>query len=212
MAVTPKRFRFRSFVTCSIATSFLASAVSGVVLFLRPEGSLARWTGWSVLGADKGEWEALHIASVILVIAAASLHAWLNRRPLRTAIATRAPAALRPRPELAAALALVAFASWGSIAGWVPFSTVNGLRSSVKDGRFSVRTHPPAANAERLTVRELCERIGLPPDRAVGNARRRGIAIADPSKTLAGIAEEIGRSPEEVFEALADGGERQTKP
>ena len=41
--------------------SFLVSAVSGIILFVRPEGSLARWVGWSVLGLDKAQWEAVHI-------------------------------------------------------------------------------------------------------------------------------------------------------
>jgi len=205
-------FRWRSFVTCSLAASFLVAAVSGVVLFLRPEGSLARWVGWAVLGAGKAQWEALHIASVVLLLAVSPVHLWLNWKRFVAALAARAAAALRPRRELAAACALVALAAWGSLSGWQPFAAVEGLRSSIKDGRFVVKTPPPAANADRMTVRELCERMNLAPDRAAGDARRHGIVISDPARTLGEIAEELGLSPEEVFEALADGHARRTHP
>ena len=47
---------------------FLAAAASGIVLFLRPEGSLASWAGWHVLGIDKKGWEGVHILSVIMFV------------------------------------------------------------------------------------------------------------------------------------------------
>jgi len=49
-------FRPRRLVTNLLLLSFLASAISGVILFFRPEGSLARWIGWSVLALDKKQW------------------------------------------------------------------------------------------------------------------------------------------------------------
>lgn len=216
MRSSSRSFRWRGFVTCLLALSSLLSAASGVVLFIRPEGSLARWVGWSVLGAGKAQWEALHIASVLLLLAVAPLHLWFNWRPLVVALAARLnrlPAAvLRPGPELAAAAALVALVTGGSLARWQPFAAVDDLRSSIKDGRFVVATPPPAANADRMTVREVCNQVSLAPDEAARNARRRGIIVGDPSKTLGGIAEELGLSPEEVFEALAGRDERPVQP
>ncbi len=168
-----------------------------------------------MLGADKGQWEGLHIASVVLLLLVSAAHLWLNWKPFAAAVVdrlARLPAALQPRRELAAALALVALVTGASLANWQPFSTVNDLRASIKDGRFVVTTPPPAANADRMTVLALCDRIEVAPAQAAGNARRRGIVIADPSKTLGGIAEELGLSPEEVFEALAGDPERHVQP
>jgi hypothetical protein len=216
MLFSSRSFRWRGFVTCSLALSFLLAAASGVVLFMRPEGSLARWVGWTVLGAGKAQWEALHIGSVALLVAMSPFHLWFNWRPLAAAVADHLGRAwvrmARPRRELAAAAALVALVTWGSLAGWQPFAAADDLRASIKDGRFVVTTPPPAANADRMTVRELCDRIDLAPAEATGNARRRGIVIGDPSRTLGGIAEELGLSPEEVFEALAAGHERPVQP
>ena len=66
---------------------------------------------------------------------------------------------------------------------WQPFTALNDLRSAVKDGRFAVAAPPPASNADRMSVRELCARIPLDPAEAAANARARGLAISDASKT-----------------------------
>lgn len=56
-------FRARRLLT-NLLLSFVVSAASGVILFFRPEGSLARWIGWSVLSLDKKQWEAVYRALV----------------------------------------------------------------------------------------------------------------------------------------------------
>ncbi len=199
-------FRWRNFVTCALALSSLVVAVSGVVLFLRPEGSLARWVGWSALGADKRQWEALHLASVSLFLAAALAHAWYNWNAIAAAVSARRPRAPRPRlrlrPEFIAALAVVGLVTAGSLADWQPLAALNALRSAIKDGRLAVSVPPPAADADRMSVRELCAKIPLDPAEAMANARARGLAIADPSKTLGEAAAELGVSPEALYQAM----------
>jgi hypothetical protein len=198
-------FRWRSFVTSGLALSFVVAAVSGVVLFVRPEGSLARWVGWSVLGADKKQWEALHIASVVLLIALSAVHAWYNWRALLAALSARlAPdgRGLGLRRETAAAASLVGVLVVASLLGWQPFSAINDLRASIKDGKFTVVAPPPDMNADELTLSEVCVRLDLPTEQAVANARGRGIVIADPARTLGAIAEELGLSPETLYRAI----------
>lgn len=208
MGSNPSEFRARNFITLSLALCFTVVGVSGVALFLRPEGSLARWVGWSVLGLDKGQWEAVHIASVAVFLVISPVHLWYNWRPLTGYLRARilSGSKLVLRPELAAAAALVALVVLGSLKGWQPFHAVNQLRASIKDGGTVVTTAPPAANADRLTVQDLCARIDLQPRDAIANARERGIEI-DPSKTLAGIAEDLGVSPEAVYQAIVGGGQ-----
>ena len=121
---------------------------------------------------------------------------------------------MHPRKELAAALALVGLVVCGSLADWQPFSAVNDLRASIKDGKLVVRTPPPAANADKLTVEDLCGRLELDRQAAIANARGHGILIVDTSRTLADIASEFNLSPEAVYEAISGGGssERDARP
>ncbi|HSK11423.1 MAG TPA: DUF4405 domain-containing protein [Vicinamibacterales bacterium] len=208
-------FRWRSFVTSGLALSFLVAAVSGVVLFVRPEGSLARWVGWSVLGADKKQWEALHIASVVLLIALSAVHAWYNWRPLLAALSTRLSPGRRGfglGRETAAAAALVGVLAAASLLDWQPISAINDLRASIKDGKFTVVAPPPDMNADELSLRDVCVRLDLPTEKAVANAKGRGIVIGDPSKTLGAIAEEVGLSPEAVYRAITGEAGRPVVP
>lgn len=193
-------FRWRSFVSVAVLLSFLLVLASGVALFARPEGSLARWVGWSLLGADKKQWESLHNATVLLFAVLSAIHLYLNWRSLVTYL--RRQGSAWPRREFVAGLFLVALVSVGAVIGSQPFSALMDFRGSIKDGRFVVRTPPPALDADKLSVREVCERADLTPSEATANASARGVAISDPSKTLGAVAKELRLTPEEVFEAL----------
>ena len=196
-------FRYRSFISSSVALSFLVATISGIGLFLRPEGSLARWVNWSLLGADKKQWEALHTAAVALFALLAVVHLWQNRRPLLAHLRRPvAPAAFHARLEPIAAVVLVGVVVVSAMSGWQPLASLTSLRSSIKDGRFAVRTSPPVLDADRLSVKDACTKAALTPETGRANAQARGVVIHDTSKTLATVAKEQGLTPEEVFEAL----------
>jgi hypothetical protein len=182
--------------------------VSGIVLFLRPEGSLARWTGWTMLGLDKKHWEAVHIIFVLVVLVASVAHLWLNWRPLVASLLGRVSnASARSWRgfvawEPAAALGIMVFAWAAAIVPLEPAASINGLRSRIKDGQFAARVLPPVMDADRLTVRELCKTVLLDERRAVERARSRGIEIPDPLQTIAAVAMTHNVAPEVVYAAL----------
>jgi hypothetical protein len=203
-------FRIRRLVTAVLALSFLAAAVSGIVLFLRPEGSLARWTGWMVLGLDKRRWEAVHIVLVLILLMASVAHAWHNWRSLVASAlsqSSRRQAAgwrVRVAPEFVVAVGIVLVALSTAIVPWQPATSLLGIRSLIKDGRLAARVLPPAADADRLTFREVCRLLSVDERRGMANARAHGIEIQEPSQTIATIAERHRVTPEAVYLALSD--------
>ena len=48
--------RIRGFVSLLTALSFLIMAVSGLILFIVPEGRIANWHDWRFLGLTKNQW------------------------------------------------------------------------------------------------------------------------------------------------------------
>ena len=188
--------------------SFLFTAVSGIVLFLRPEGSLARWTEWAVFGLDKKRWEAVHIVFVVVVLVASLAHVWLNWRPLVNGVFH--PASQRsdggPRVgvtrEVVVALVIGVMAFSAAIVPWQPAAALNGLRTLIKDGRFSARVQPPVPDTDKLTIRDLCRTLSWDEQRAVDLARARGIDIRDLTQTVASVAKRHRVTPEAVYIAL----------
>jgi hypothetical protein len=210
------RFRLRRFVTNLLLLSFTISGVSGVVLFFRPEGSLARWLGWSALGLDKKQWEAVHLVFVAAFLLTAIVHVWYNWRTLVAYLRATAASLRRfpaPSGELLAAVVVTLVVLGATLAERQPASTLVGLRAAMKDGAYSGRVPPPTPEADRLTVSEVCRRAAVSVPDAIANARAHGIAVSEPSVTLATIGRENRRSPEAVYRALLhDHGDSLTKP
>ncbi|MCR4410785.1 MAG: DUF4405 domain-containing protein, partial [Candidatus Saccharicenans sp.] len=71
-------FKFKPFVSFLTVFSFLLLAFSGFILYIRPEGSLARWVGWRAIGLDKSSWETVHIVFCTLFLLAGIIHLVLN--------------------------------------------------------------------------------------------------------------------------------------
>jgi len=211
MPVVRRTFRARAFVNILVFLSFTAVVISGIALYLRPEGSLARWTGWTFLGLDKRHWENVHIAFVSAFIVGGIIHLAYNLKALLSYFRIRAGTAAGPPsrrvpfvPELTAALLLLGAIYLGTRFELPPVSSITGLRSSIKEGRYSVGVPPPILDADRLTVSAACRLLSLAEPEALANARRRGIIIDDPSRSLADIAESSELTPQEVFQALND--------
>jgi len=209
MRIVLQAFQPRRFFSSLLALTFVGAAGSGAALYFRPEGSIARWVGWSALGLDKRQWEAVHIGFVLVFLLTAVVHVWYNWRPLAAYLGIRSSAhrqsgggrMVLPAEFAAAAvlLGLVAYAVLGSLP---PFSSMLQIRSDIKDGRLAAVTPPPVADADRLTLAELCRQLATPEHEAIRNAHRRGITIRDSSLTIAAIAQQHRLSPEEVYEAL----------
>ena len=71
-------FRVRTFVSLLLTGSTVALAVSGVAVFIKPEGSVARKLGWTLLGLSKGQWESVHTVLGFFILIVAAVHVWLN--------------------------------------------------------------------------------------------------------------------------------------
>jgi hypothetical protein len=213
-------FRWRAFVSFLLLFSFLLSGISGVILFLRPEGSLAAWSGWALLGLDKRGWEAVHAVAIVYFLLGAGVHLAFNGRALLAycrrktgliAAARRGTGACR---ELALALLLSALVLAAALGGWIPARWIIEMRAGFKSGAGAVNVPPPVVDAEQRTLAELCPLLGTDESRLLAVARRAGIRVDSPAQTLADVARKNGLSPEEVYILLggkefADPGEKR---
>jgi hypothetical protein len=75
-------FHFRNFTSLLLFLLFSICALSGLMLYLRPEGSLANWVGWSALGMDKKQWEGIHAVFVLVFSIAVLVHLIYNWKVL----------------------------------------------------------------------------------------------------------------------------------
>jgi hypothetical protein len=204
MIQTVKAFRFRAFVTFLLTFSFLLSALSGIILFLRPEGSLANWVGWNILGVDKKQWEGIHAIFVFLFLLSGMVHFYLNLKPLLSYLRGKqcqlsvAAKSRTVSQEFIAVLVLVSLIFIGSLCQWSPFKAIVDLRSDIKSGRYVLTLKPPQADTERLTIAELCAVAGISKQQVLSNAESNGVQIGSLAETIDEVARKNRLTPEKV--------------
>jgi len=199
---TTKRFKARAFASFGVLFSFLVTAFAGIILFFRPEGSLATWSRWNFLGIDKKGWEGIHTQFIILFIIFVVVHIYFNWKALLNYIRKKTSESSRAKIELVAALLIVAMLFVAAVNRWQPFWKVIDLRSAIKAGKYSVKVAPPAINAEELPLADLCVKINVPVGEAISRLDAAGFKIVDPETILTKIAKKHGISPEKLFRII----------
>jgi hypothetical protein len=178
-----------------------------LALYLRPEGSLAAWSGWRFLGLDKKGWEGVHTLFVGLLFVLGAVHVVLNGKALWAHLWSRAGRLGRAPVELGAAVLLMALFLGAALFQWPPLWSLMDIRSDIKSGHYSVTTPPPAPEADKLGLAAACALAGIPYESAVARLEAAGIRAADPKTTLAALAKASGSTPERIYEILSREGD-----
>lgn len=69
-----RSFNRQVFISFNLLFTFTVMTVSGIILYFKPEGSIARWLGWEIWGLTKSGWEALHTVFSFLFLVFVILH------------------------------------------------------------------------------------------------------------------------------------------
>jgi hypothetical protein len=196
------KFHWKVFVSFYVAFSFLALAVSGIVLYVAPPGRIANWSVWQLALLSKAQWQAVHTIVALLFLVAASFHIYFNWKVLVAYLRSKLQAGLRMKRELAAASLAGAFILTVSIAGVPPFGTVMSVGESIKNSWSTTSNEPPVPHAELLTVAKLSEAVKIPAGKALANLEKKGIKVAQPTLTVQQIADENKLTPQQVYQKI----------
>jgi hypothetical protein len=197
-------FRLRPFISLALFFNFVMIALSGLALYLRPEGSVARWTGWALLGLDKKSWEGVHAIFCITFVMVAVVHLGLNWKTLIRYLREKAESGLRLRWEWVAALALMGSIMVLSVLRVSPFYKVMELRSKIKDGKGVVQIEAPEPGFENRSLAAASAYLDLDVNKVMERLRGRGLAVPSPSLPLEEIARLNRLSPQELYEKILD--------
>lgn len=193
-----KRFQFRAFVSLLAAFSFVALAVTGVILYITPPGRIANWTNWTFWTLTKHQWVGLHICFSTLFLIVSVLHIWLNFKPLMSYFARKAQAAARFRVEWLLAIVVCGIVFAGAMKPFAPFSTLLSLNERIKFSWEEPKQQAPVPHAELLTIEELAQTTGIETETVLENLKAGGVD-ADILDVFGTVAEKNGLSPNELF-------------
>lgn len=194
----------RSLVSFLVAWSFLILTVTGLVLYVVPQGRVAYWTHWSLAGMEKEQWAWVHMMFGGVFIVTGALHLFFNWNTFMTFLAGRVKGHMRVKREVLIATLLTLFIFVTSVARWPPSSWIIDLNARIKDAWVtSPASEPPFGHAEEVSLAAIARRMQLDLDQGIAALRAQGVQFDDTSQTLERIARHNGITPMAVYAILA---------
>jgi len=212
MADPNSRWYPRSLTSLSVMAGFLIMSLSGVVAFVNPQGRIAYWTDWSMLGLTKEQWGDIHILSSLLFVVAGVIHIYYNWRPLMNYLGQKVASGRKHQREIAItiliSLIIVASAVWRI----PPLSYLLDLNAYVKELWVVHKDYePPFGHAELLSLKVFCQKTNIPLDAAMAALKEQRLAGVEADRLLKDIARANNTSPMAVYR-LIKGLEARPQP
>ncbi len=193
----------RRTVSLTAALAFVAMVLTSIVLYIVPQGRVAYWADWRLMGLTKTQWGAIHINMGLLFLLALGLHVYYNWKPLTQYLKDKARNWKVFTPEFNLAALLVAVFTAGTLAGWMPFSTILTLQDDIKAAAARKYGEPPYGHAELSTFRTFVRKAGLDLQAARAALEAAGYQVAGPEQSLQDMAAANGLSPQTLYNVMA---------
>jgi hypothetical protein len=206
--------KVRRLVSFTVLTSFVFLALTGTMLFFSPQGRIAYWSGWRMLGLSREQYVALHTTFMILFLVVGIWHIVLNWKPIVNYLKDRKKKVRVLTPEFSVALALSGLFFVGTLAGLFPFQQFLGMGESVKGYWEAMSGSPPWGHAELSPLDRFCrgmedfERlenqrlVTIDCTEAVAALRGAGIEVESQSQQLIEIAKANSTTPQALAEII----------
>ena len=195
-----KGWQGRAFASLLSLVSFLVLGITGVILYLTPQGRVAYWVDWHLMGLDKSQWGNIHILGALLFLIAGIFHLCYNWRPLINYLSGKATAGLKYKTELAFSCVIFLWVAASGIWSLPPLSYVLDWSEDIKDSWIvSSDYEPPFGHAEQVSIYSFTKKQNIPTDQAVKALNVAGIQVDDPTRSVGAIAAANGVSPMKLY-------------
>lgn len=195
-------FNLRGFFSLLLFTSFSLLLLTGTILYVTPQGRVAHWTGWTILGLDKEEWSAIHITLALLVLIASGFHLYYNWSIFWGYITRKAQRTLNLKWEVALAVVLCVITVSGTLYDVPPFGTIIQWNDDIKDYWEARSAAPPVPHAEDLSIEELASTVDMPLEEVIALLKDAGVEVDDASVKVNDVAIAHGTVPSELFAVI----------
>lgn len=198
--------------TTSLTTllSFILLLVTSVILYVTPQGKIAFWANWEMMGLGKEQWGALHTNLGILFLVAGILHIVLNWKPIVTYMKNRAQQLKVFTADFNLALGITLIITLLTLFGLPPLSGIQHFNDSLKEAAAKEYGEPPYGHAEASPLKSFCKRTGLDLAAAIQTLEEADLKAVAEQATLAQIAKANGMTPQQVYNLIKPAPSSQT--
>jgi hypothetical protein len=193
----------RSLIAFIVTWAFGILTVTGLVLYIVPQGRVAFWTHWSMLGLDKEQWGGVHMMFGGIFIVTGIIHLHYNWKPFKKFLAEQVKAQLQIKQGFVVAMIFSISIVVMSVSH-IPFvSWVFDLNKALKNSWVtSPELEPLFGHAEEVSLAGISRRMGLDLDLAMTALKRKGFQFNGPQDSLERIANINTTTPMAVYEVI----------
>jgi hypothetical protein len=204
----------RRLISLTTFIGFIFLALSGIMLFVSPQGRVAYWAGWSMLGLSKDQWASVHTTFMILFLTVGIWHIVLNWRPIVGYLKDRTRKVRLTRPEFLTSLGICVVCFAGPLLGLPPFQQLLDASEGIKAYWEGTHGSPPWGHAEESPLDRFCERIGgfrggagggrvtVDCEAAVAALEAAGVAVDSRTDRIIDIATANGVTPQAIADIV----------
>lgn len=209
----------RRLISLTTFIGFIFLASSGIMLFVSPQGRVAYWAGWTMLGLSKDQWASVHTTFMILFLTVGIWHIVLNWRPIVGYLKDRTRKVRLTRPEFLTSLGICVVCFAGPLLGLPPFQQLLDASEGIKAYWEGTHGSPPWGHAEESPLDRFCERIGgfrgstgggrvtVDCDAAVEALEAAGVSVDSRTDRIIDIATANGVTPQAIADIVLSVGE-----
>lgn len=202
----------RSLIAFIVTWAFAILTITGLVLYVVPQGRVAFWTHWSLFGLGKEQWGDVHMMFGGIFIFAGIIHLYFNWKPFKKFLADRVKGQLQLKQEFVIAMTLSIVIVVMSILYVPPVSWVFDLNQILKDSWVtSPELEPPFGHAEEVSLAGISRRMGLDLEQGVAALQREGFSFNGPQDSLEKVARANNVTPMDVYAVIRQ-YEKQPEP
>ena len=194
--------RIRRITSLTASLAFVLMLLTSIILFITPQGRVAYWADWRLMGLTKTDWGNIHINLGFLFLIALSLHIYYNWKPLISYLKNKAKQIKILTPEFNVALVITILFVVGSYLLVPPFGWVMSLNDHFKDAGAEKYGEPPYGHAELSSLKTFAKKMKLDLAKSMQLLEKAGYAADHSNMTLAAIGSRYNIPPQMVYETI----------
>ncbi|SHG21555.1 protein of unknown function [Desulfacinum infernum DSM 9756] len=194
--------KLRRITSLTAMLAFFGILVTSVVLYIVPQGRVAYWSNWRLLGLDKTQWSQIHLNLGVLFLLAGALHIYYNWSAITAYLKDRARRLRIFTADFNAALLVTALVVAGTLAAVPPLSWIpagSDYFQMKAEARYGI---PPYGHAELSSLSSFAAKVGLNLEESLRRLQAKGFVGVSPEATLKDMAVLNGVSPQGLYLAM----------
>jgi len=184
--------------------SMLIMTYTGIMLFIAPEGKVAYWVNWSMLGMSKNQFGDMHVTFMVLFIITTIFHIFYNIKPLFSYFKNQAKQFIFFTKYNLISLAITLIFILGTLFTTQPFKSFLDFEHSIKKYWGDELGRPPYGHAELSSLKSFSKKMNYDLNKVMEVLKEEKIIFNSSQDNLKKIAKQNNITPAQLYDIIFD--------